>query len=117
MGLARAYSLVVIEGGALALAKWAAAAAATNLLTGQTSASQLADEVRQDLDVVILSGGRNWWSGAGGKAQVRRYLTEHVRAGRLTPDQAATYVLSSQSVSEGGAKRLRDLLGRDANRR
>jgi hypothetical protein len=36
MDLARGYSLAVVEGALLPLAEWAAGAAATNLLTGQT---------------------------------------------------------------------------------
>lgn len=112
MDLARGYSLAVVEGSSLPLAEWAASAAAINLLTGQISTAQIADEVRKDLDSVIFYGGRNGWTGADEKAQVLRYLSGHVQGGRLTPDQAAAYALSSQSVSDRGAKRLRDLLGR-----
>ncbi|ABK70521.1 hypothetical protein LI99_22775 [Mycolicibacterium smegmatis] len=43
---------------------------------------------------------------------MRRFLSSHISGGRLTPDQAAAYSLSSQSVSERGAKRLRELLSR-----
>lgn len=90
MGLARGYSLAVVEGSQLPLTEWAAGAAAVNLLTGQT----------------------NGWTGPDEKAQVRRYLSDHINSGRLTPDQAASYALSSQSVSDRGAKKLRDLLSR-----
>lgn len=112
MDLARGYSLAVVEGRSLSLAEWAANAGATNLLTGQTTPSQILDEVRRDLDFAILDGGRNGWTGPDEKAQARNCLADHIRAGRLTPDQAAAYVLTSSSVSDSGAKRLRDLLSR-----
>lgn len=112
MGIARGYSLVVVEGTLLPLAEWAAGAGAINLLTGQITGSQLDDDARKDLDSVIFYGGRNGWTAADEKAHVRRYLSDHISGGRLTADQAATYALSSQSVSDRGAKRLRDLLGR-----
>ena len=112
MGLARDYSLAVIE-GSTPLAEWAACAAAINLLTGQVTSSELDDDVRKDLDSVIFYGGRNGWTGADEKAHVRRFLSNHMSGGRLTPDQAAAYALSSQSVSERGAKRLRELLVRN----
>lgn len=112
MELARGYSLAVVEGRSLSLAVWAANAEATNLLTGQTTPSQIPDEVRRDLDFAILDGGRNGWTGPDEKAQARRCLADHIRAGRLTPDQAASYVLTSSSVSDSGAKRLRELLSR-----
>lgn len=111
MDLARGYSLAVVE-GSTPLAEWAAGAAAINLLTGQITTSELDEDVRKDLDSVIFYGGRNGWTGADEKAQVRRYLGDHVSGRRLTPDQAAAYALSSHSVSERGAKRLRELLGR-----
>lgn len=112
MGLARGYSLAVVE-GSTPLAEWAAGAAAINLLTGQVTTSQVDDDVRKDLDSVIFYGGRNGWTGADEKAQVRRFLSDHIGGGRLTPDQAAAYALSSQSVSDRGAKRLRELLSRN----
>jgi hypothetical protein len=112
MGLARGYSLAVVEGSILPLTEWAAGAAAINLLTSQTTTSQLDDDARKDLDSVIFFGGRNGWTGADEKAQVRRYLSGHVSGGRLTPNQAAAYALAPQSVSDRGAKRLRELLGR-----
>lgn len=111
MGLARGHSLAVVE-GSTPLAEWAAGAAAINLLTGEVTTSEIDDDVRKDLDSVIFYGGRNGWTGADDKAQARRFLSDHVRGGRLTPDQAAAYVLSSQSVSDRGAKRLRELLAR-----
>ncbi|TLH68128.1 hypothetical protein C1S82_26805 [Mycolicibacterium cosmeticum] len=61
----------------------------------------------------MLDGGRNGWTGPDEKAQARRYLIDHIRAGRLTPDQAAAYTLTSPAVSERGAKRLRELLARN----
>jgi hypothetical protein len=70
------------------------------------------DDVRKDLDSVIFYGGRNGWTGPDDKAQARRYLTGHISGGRLTPERAAAYALSSQSVSDRGAKRLRELLSR-----
>ncbi len=112
MGLARGYSLAVVE-GSTPLAEWAAGAAAINLLTGQITTSQVNDDVRKDLDSVIFYGGRNGWTGPDEKTYVLRYLGDHVSGGRLTPDQAAAYALSSQSVSESGAKRLRELLSRN----
>ncbi|NMK86582.1 hypothetical protein HHM15_02850, partial [Staphylococcus capitis] len=77
MGLARGYSLAVVE-GSTSLAEWAAGAAAINLLTGQVTTSQVDDDVRKDLDSVIFYGGRNGWTGADEKAQVRRFLSDHI---------------------------------------
>lgn len=111
MGLARGHSLTVVE-GSTHLAEWAAGAAAINLLIGEVTTSEMDDDVRKDLDSVILYGGRNGWTAADGKAQARRFLSGHISSGRLTPDQVAAYVLSSQSVSDRGAKRLRELLSR-----
>lgn len=112
MDLARGYSLAVVE-GSTPLAEWAAGAAAINLLTRQITTSEVDDDVRKDLDSVISYGGRNGWTGADEKAQVRRFLSGHISGRRLSPDQAAAYALSSQSVSDRGAKRLRDLLSRN----
>lgn len=112
MDLARGYSLAVVEGSLLSLAEWAAGAAATNLLAGQTTQSQIPEDVRDDLDSAIFYGGRNGWTAPDEKAQARRYLEDHVQAGRLTPSQAAAYALASPSVSDRGAKRLRELLSR-----
>lgn len=97
------------RGQSISLAEWAAGAGAVNLLTAETSSSAIPDDVRDDLQSVIFDGGRNGWTGPDEKAHARRHLTEHVRNGSLTPDQAASYVMS-QGVSDGGAKRLRDLL-------
>jgi hypothetical protein len=113
MDLARGYSLSVVEGRGFALAEWAASADAVNLLTGQAQTSQITDDVRRDLDFAILDGGRNGWTGPDERAQARRCLAEHIRTGRLTPDQAAAYALTSSSVSDRGAKRLRELLARN----
>ncbi|MEZ0350152.1 hypothetical protein [Mycobacterium sp. pR1184] len=110
MDLARGYSLVIVEGSQLPVAEWAANAGAINLLTGRPAESRIPNDVRAALDSAVFYGGRNGWTGPDEKAQARRYLSDHVRAGRLTPDQAAAYVLSSPSVSDRGAKRLRDLL-------
>ncbi|MEV0669371.1 hypothetical protein [Mycobacterium sp. NPDC050441] len=112
MGVARGYSLAVVEGSVLSLTEWAAGATAINLLTGQTTTSEVPADARKDLDSVIFYGGRNGWTGADEKAQVRRYLSGYINSGRLTPDQAAAYALSSQSVSDRGAKKLRELLSR-----
>lgn len=46
MGLARGYSLAVVEGSILPLAEWAAGASAINLLTGQTTKSEVPEGVR-----------------------------------------------------------------------
>ncbi|WP_176456317.1 hypothetical protein [Mycobacterium marinum] len=110
MDLARGYSLVVVEGSLLPLAEWAASAGAINLLTGRATESQIPDDVREDLASVVFYGGRNGWTGLDEKVQAKQHLSRHVRAGRLTPDQAAAYALSSQSVSDRGAKRLHVLL-------
>ncbi|CDO06899.1 hypothetical protein [Mycolicibacterium cosmeticum] len=112
INLARGYSLALVE-GRFPLAEWAAAAGAIDLLTGRTAAPQIPEDVRRDLDFAILDGGRNGWTGPDEKAQARRYLIDHIRAGRLTPDQAAAYTLTSPAVSERGAKRLRELLARN----
>ncbi|GJJ24096.1 hypothetical protein MTY414_77700 [Mycolicibacterium mageritense] len=72
MGLARGYSLAVVEGSLLPLTEWAAGAAAVNLLTGQTTTSEVAADARKDLDSVIFYGGRNGWTSPDEKAQVNR---------------------------------------------
>jgi hypothetical protein len=112
MNLARGYSLALVE-GRFSLAEWAAHAKATDLLTGQNATPQISEDVRRDLDFAILDGGRNGWTGPDEKAQAQRCLADHIRTGRLTPDQAAAYALTSSSVSERGAKRLRELLSRN----
>jgi hypothetical protein len=110
MNLARGHSLAIVEGSLLSLREWAATAQAVNLLTGHTVESRIAPEVRDDLESAIFYGGRNGWTGPDEKAHVRSHLAEHIKKGRLTPDQAAAYVLSSPSVSDRGAKRLREML-------
>lgn len=112
MNLARGHSLALVE-GRFSLAEWAAHAKAIDLLTGQTTTPQISEDVRRDLDFAILDGGRNGWTGPDEKAQAQRCLADHIRTGRLTPDQAAAYALTSSSVSERGAKQLRELLSRN----
>lgn len=111
MDLARGHSLAVVEGSVLSMHEWAANAEVVNLVTGQATSSAVPDDVRRDLDFIILDSGRSGWTGPEEKAQAQRYLADHIRAGRLTPDQAAAYVLASPSVTYTGAKRLRALLG------
>ncbi|MGN6330333.1 MAG: hypothetical protein ACTHOD_01620 [Motilibacteraceae bacterium] len=109
LNLARGYSLVVVETVSFPLAEWAAGADATNLLDGSTSSSGLSDEVKADLDHAVFFGGNNGWTGPHEKEHARNHLVQHVRASRLTPDQAASYVMA-KGVSDKGAKRLRLLL-------
>lgn len=108
-GLARGYSLAVVESISFPLAEWAAAADAINLLDGSTSSSNLPDDVRADLDRAVFFGGNNAWTGSHEKEHARAQLVRHVRSGRLTPEQAASYVMA-RGVSDKGAKRLRLLL-------
>ena len=112
----RGFSLVAVETKQVSLAEWAAGAEAVNLLTDETSPSAIPDDVRDDLDSVTFDGGRNGWTGPDEKAYARRHLLEQVRAGRLSPDQAASYV-TSRGASDRGANRLRELLQRDSHRR
>ena len=49
----------------------------------------------------------NGWTSPDEKARAQRCLADHIRTGRLTPEQAAAYALTSPAVSERGAKRLR----------
>jgi hypothetical protein len=91
------------------LAEWAAGAAAINLLNGGTSASSLPDDVQADLDHAVYFGGNNGWTGPHEKEHARNHLARHVQAGRLMPEQAASYVMA-KGVSDRGAKRLRLLL-------
>lgn len=107
--LARGYSLAVVETVSFPLAEWAAGADAINLLDGSTSSSGLSDEVKADLDQAVFLGGNNGWTGPHEKEHARNHLVSHVRASRLTPDQAASYVMA-KGVSDKGAKRLRLLL-------
>lgn len=107
--LARGYSLAVVETVSFPLAEWAAGEGAVNLLDGTTSASTLPDDVRADLDHAVYFGGNNGWTGPHEKQNARTYLANHVRSGRLDPEQAASYVMA-KGVSDRGAKRLRLLL-------
>lgn len=109
LNLARGYSLAVVESVSFPLAEWAAGAAAINLLNGSTSASSLPDDVQADLDQAVFFGGNNGWTGPHEKEHARRHLARHVQAGRLVPEQAASYVMA-KGVSDRGAKRLRLLL-------
>lgn len=111
MDLSRGYSLAAVEGGLFSLAEWAAGVNAVNLLDGSVSAGSLAPDVIGDLDSAIFFGGRNGWSGPHEKGHARRHLARHVHSGALTPEQAASYVMS-QGVSDRGAKRLSALLER-----
>jgi len=109
LNLARNYSLAVVETVNFPLAEWAASSEAINLLDGSTSASSVPDEVKADLDHAVFFGGNNGWTGPHEKEHARNHLLHHVQAGRLTPEQAASYVMAN-SVSSRGAKRLRVLL-------
>lgn len=109
LDLARGYSLVVVETESFPLVEWAAASGAINLLDGSISSSSIPDDVREDLDHAVFFGGNNGWTGSHEKQHARRFLGDHVRAGRLEPDQAASYVMA-KGVSDKGARRLRELL-------
>lgn len=109
LNLAHGYSLAVVETVSFPLAEWAASAGAINLLDGTTSASSLPDDVKADLDHAVFFGGNNGWTGPHEKEHARRHLARHVQTGRLTPEQAASYVMA-KAVSDRGAKRLRQLL-------
>lgn len=109
LDLARGYSLVVVETESFPLSEWAAAAGAINLLDGSVSSSSIPDDVREDLDHAVFFGGNNGWTGSHEKQHARRCLVDHVRAGLLEPEQAASYVMA-KGVSDKGARRLRELL-------
>ena len=109
LSLARGYSLAVVESVSFPLAEWAAGAGAINLLDGSTSASSLPEDVSADLDRAVFFGGNNGWTGSHEKEHARHHLARHVQAGRLAPEQAASYVMA-KGVSGRGAKRLRLLL-------
>lgn len=109
LGLARGYSLAIVESVSFPLAEWAAGAGAINLLDGSTNTSKIPDDVKTDLDHAVFFGGSNGWTGQHEKQHARTHLAHHVQARRLSPDQAASYVMA-QGVSDRGAKRLRLLL-------
>lgn len=109
LNLARGSSLVVVESHSFPLAEWAAGAGAVNLLTGEVSSSTISGDVLRDLDSVMFFGGRNGWTGSHEKQHARSHLDRHVQIGRLSPDEAAAYVMS-QGASDRGAKRLKILL-------
>lgn len=109
LNLARGYSLAVVETVSFPLAEWAAGAGAINLLDGSTSRSSMRDDIKADLDHAVFIGGNNGWTGQHEKQHARDHLARHVRAGRLSPEQAASYVMA-QGVSNKGAQRLRLLL-------
>lgn len=113
LDLARGYSLAVVETRNSPLAEWAASAGATNLLDGTTTSSSLSNEVAADLDRAVFFGGNNGWTGQHEKQHARAHLVGHARAGRLTPQQAAAYVMA-KGVSGQGARRLRSLLEKNA---
>lgn len=109
LDLARGYSLAAVETFRFPLAEWAAGAGAINLLDGSISKSSIADDVKADLDRAMFFGGNNGWTGPHEKQHARTHLGGHVQAGRLAPEQAASYLMS-QGASARGAKRLRLLL-------
>jgi hypothetical protein len=111
LGLARGYSLAVVETVNFPLTEWAASAGAINLLDGSTNVSKMPDDVRADLDHAVFFGGNNGWTGQHEKQHARDHLGHHVQARRLSPEQAAAYVMA-QGVSDKGAKRLRLLLAK-----
>jgi hypothetical protein len=85
-------------------------------LTEETTSLGIPDDVLRDLDSAVFYGGRNGWTGADEKTHAERHLVGHVEAGRLDPEQAASYVMS-QGVSDRSAKRLREMLDRKLRRR
>ncbi len=109
LNLTHGYLLTVVETVSFPLAEWAAGAGAINLLDGSTSSSSIPDDVKADLDHAVFFGGNNGWTGQHEKQHARNHLERHVRAGRLAPEQAASYVMA-RGVSDKGAKRLRLLL-------
>lgn len=108
-GLARGSSLVVVEGSQLSLREWAAGVGATNLLDRAVTTTGIPADVVKSLDSAIFFGGNNGWSGQHEKQNARKILSDHVRQGTLTPDDAAAYALS-RGVNDDGAKRLKTLL-------
>jgi hypothetical protein len=111
LNLARGYSLAIVETVSFPLGEWSSVAKAINLLNGGTSSSGLPDDVRADLDHAVFFGGNNGWTGQHEKVHARNHLVRHVEAGRLEPEQAASYVMA-KGVSDKGAKRLRLLLAK-----
>lgn len=109
LDLARGHSLAVVETVRFPLAEWAAGAEAISLLDGTTSSSSIPEDVKADLDHAVFFGGNNGWTGPHEKQHARNHLVRHVLAGRLAPEQAASYVMA-KGVSDKGAKRLRLLL-------
>lgn len=109
LDLARGYSLAIVETVSFPLAGWAAGAGAINLLDGRITSSNIPDDVKADLDHAVFFGGNNGWTGQHEKQHARNHLGHHVRARRLSPEHAASYVMA-QGVSDKGAKRLRLLL-------
>jgi hypothetical protein len=109
LNLARGYSLAVVETVSFPLVEWAAGAGAVNLLDGSTGRSSIPDDVKADLDHAVFFGGNNGWTGQHEKEHARNHLIRHVQAGRLKPEQAASYVMA-KGVSDKGAKRLCALL-------
>ncbi len=109
LNLARGYSLAVVETARFPLAEWAAGAGALNLLDESTSRSSIPVDVKTDLDHAVFFGGNNGWTGQHEKQHARDHLARHVRSGRLSPEQAASYVMA-KGVSDRGAKRLRSIL-------
>ncbi|WP_211304741.1 hypothetical protein [Umezawaea tangerina] len=113
LDLAHGYSLAIVEAVGFSIAEWAAGAGAINLLDGTTSTSGIPADVKADLDHAVFFGGNNGWTGPHEKQHASSHLETHVQSGRLTPEQAASYVIS-QGVSDAGAKRLRRLLEKSA---
>lgn len=109
LDLARGHSLAVVETVRFPLAEWAAGAQAISLLDGTTRSSSIPEDVKADLDHAVFFGGNNGWTGPHEKQHARNNLVRHVLAGRLAPEQAASYVMA-KGVSDKGAKRLRLLL-------
>lgn len=111
LNLARGYSPAVVESVRFPLAEWAAVAGAITLLDGSASASSLPEEVKADLDHAMSFGGNNGWTVSHEKEHARNHPARHVQAGRLAPEQAASYVMA-KGVSDRGAQRLLLLLER-----
>lgn len=94
LDLARGHSLAVVETVSFSLAEWAAGAGAISLLEGTTTSSSMPEDVRADLDHAVFFGGNNGWTGPHEKQHARNHLVRHVVAGRLAPEQAASYVMA-----------------------